>query len=77
MCQQERPKRVGCGTRARLLYGEWLRRENRSVHAREQLRVAHDRFSGIGAKAFADRARVELLATGETVRKRRAALAMS
>jgi DNA-binding CsgD family transcriptional regulator len=58
-------------TRARLLYGEWLRRENRRVDAREQLRVAHDRFSRIGAGAFAERARVELLATGETVRKRR------
>jgi DNA-binding CsgD family transcriptional regulator len=57
--------------RAQLLYGEWLRRENRRVDAREQLRAAHDRFSRIGAEAFAERARGELLATGETVRKRR------
>jgi DNA-binding CsgD family transcriptional regulator len=58
-------------TRARLLYGEWLRRENRRTDAREQLRVAYERFSRIGADAFAERARGELLATGETVRKRR------
>jgi DNA-binding NarL/FixJ family response regulator len=56
--------------RARLLYGEWLRRENRRVDAREQLRAAHETFSGLGAEAFAERARHELLATGETVRKR-------
>jgi DNA-binding CsgD family transcriptional regulator len=56
--------------RTRLLYGEWLRRENRRLDAREQLRGAHDTFSGIGAAAFAERARRELLAAGETVRKR-------
>jgi DNA-binding CsgD family transcriptional regulator len=55
--------------RAQLLYGEWLRRENRRVDAREQLRAAYDRFAQIGAEAFAERARRELTATGETVRK--------
>jgi DNA-binding CsgD family transcriptional regulator len=55
--------------RAQLLYGEWLRRENRRVDAREQLRAAHDQFSRIGAEAFAERAGRELAATGETVRK--------
>jgi DNA-binding CsgD family transcriptional regulator len=62
----------GCETLARthLLYGEWLRRENRRVDAREQLRLAHERLVAIGMEAFAERARRELLATGETVRKR-------
>jgi DNA-binding CsgD family transcriptional regulator len=58
--------------RAHLLYGEWLRRENRRLDARHQLRAAHSLFTDIGAEAFADRARRELLATGEKVRKRKA-----
>jgi DNA-binding CsgD family transcriptional regulator len=56
--------------RAHLLYGEWLRRENRRVDARDQLRVAHEMLTTMGIEAFAERARRELLATGETVRKR-------
>jgi DNA-binding CsgD family transcriptional regulator/tetratricopeptide (TPR) repeat protein len=56
--------------RAHLLYGEWLRRENRRVDAREQLRRAHEMLVAIGMDAFAERARQELQATGEKVRKR-------
>ena len=56
--------------RAHLLYGEWLRREGRRVDAREELRTAHEALTAIGADAFAERARRELAATGETVRKR-------
>jgi DNA-binding CsgD family transcriptional regulator len=51
-------------------YGKWLQRERRRVDAREQLRTAHEMFASMGAEAFADRASRELLATGETVRKR-------
>jgi DNA-binding CsgD family transcriptional regulator len=58
--------------RARLIYGEWLRRENRRVDARSQLRAAHEAFAAMGAEAFAERARRELLATGESVRRRTA-----
>jgi DNA-binding CsgD family transcriptional regulator len=58
--------------RAHLLYGEWLRREHRRVDARAQLREAHGLFQKIGMEAFAERARAELLATGERVRKRTA-----
>ena len=58
--------------RAHLLYGEWLRRENRRTEAREQLRTAHDMLAAMGAEAFAERARRELLATGESVRQRTA-----
>jgi DNA-binding CsgD family transcriptional regulator len=56
--------------RAHLLYGEWLRRENRRRDARAELRTAYDMLSAMGAEAFAERARRELLATGDTVRKR-------
>ncbi|MGW4527226.1 AAA family ATPase [Amycolatopsis sp. NPDC004378] len=56
--------------RGHLLYGEWLRREGHRVDAREHLRTAHDMLAAMGLEAFADRARRELLATGETARKR-------
>ena len=56
--------------RAHLLYGEWLRRTGRRVDAREHLRTAHSLLARMGAEAFAERARRELVATGETVRKR-------
>jgi DNA-binding CsgD family transcriptional regulator/tetratricopeptide (TPR) repeat protein len=56
--------------RAHLLYGEWLRRANRRVDAREQLRRAHEMLVTIGMQGFAERARKELQATGEKVRKR-------
>ncbi len=58
--------------RAHLVYGEWLRREQRRSEAREHLRAAHAMFGRFGAAAFAERARRELQATGETVRKRTA-----
>jgi DNA-binding CsgD family transcriptional regulator len=56
--------------RAHLLYGEWLRRQRRRVDARAQLRTAHDLLEAMGIEAFAERARRELEATGETARKR-------
>jgi DNA-binding CsgD family transcriptional regulator len=56
--------------RAHLLFGEWLRRGNRRIDARHQLRAAYKLFTAIGAEAFAERARSELIATGEKVRKR-------
>jgi len=66
-----RPTRLGLDlARAHLLYGEWLRRERRRVDARKELRAAHELFSDFGMEAFAERARVELRATGEHARKR-------
>jgi DNA-binding CsgD family transcriptional regulator len=56
--------------RAHLLYGEWLRRKSRRVDARNELRVAHEMFTDFGVEAFAERARVELEATGEHARAR-------
>ena len=61
--------------RTHLLYGEWLRRRNRRVDATEQLRVAYQMLTAMGAEGFAERARRELLATGETVHKRTAGTA--
>jgi DNA-binding CsgD family transcriptional regulator len=75
-CYQEAIERLGrtrirmALTRAHLLYGEWLRREGRRAEAREHLHTAHDRFSDMGAEAWAGRARRELTAGGETARRR-------
>jgi DNA-binding CsgD family transcriptional regulator/tetratricopeptide (TPR) repeat protein len=55
--------------RAHLLYGQWLRHENRQAEARQQLRTAHEMLGSMGMEAFAERARTELQATGEKVRK--------
>jgi DNA-binding CsgD family transcriptional regulator len=56
--------------RTQLLYGEWLRRRKRRSEARQHLRAAYTRFGEMGAAGFAERARLELVATGETARKR-------
>ncbi|MFI1439120.1 helix-turn-helix transcriptional regulator [Streptomyces fructofermentans] len=56
--------------RARLLYGEWLRRESRRQESRTHLRSACEVFDQAGADCFAERARRELSVTGDTVRKR-------
>jgi DNA-binding CsgD family transcriptional regulator/tetratricopeptide (TPR) repeat protein len=75
-CYREAIERLGrtrmrpALARAHLLYGEWLRRENRRRDARAELRTAHGLFTTMGLEAFAERARRELLATGDTVRKR-------
>ena len=61
-----------CLARAHLLYGEWLRRELRRADARKQLRIAFDMLDAMGLLAFAERAKRELHATGETARKRTA-----
>ncbi|WP_371666809.1 hypothetical protein OG985_03830 [Streptomyces sp. NBC_00289] len=58
--------------RVQLLYGEWLRRENRRADARAHLAAAHEMLNQVGAEAFAGRARRELQATGAKVRKRTA-----
>jgi DNA-binding CsgD family transcriptional regulator len=75
-CYREALERLGrtrmrpAVARAHLVYGEWLRRENRRRDARTELRTAHGLFTTMGIEAFAERARRELLATGDTVRRR-------
>ena len=75
-CYREAIERLGrtrmrpALARAHLLYGEWLRRENRRLDARTELRTAHGLFTAMGIEAFAERARRELLATGDRLRKR-------
>ncbi|MEV4049965.1 AAA family ATPase [Amycolatopsis sp. NPDC049688] len=70
-CFERTPLRVDLA-RSHLLYGEWLRREGRRVDARPHLHTAHEQLATMGLAAFADRARRELQATGETARKRTA-----
>jgi DNA-binding CsgD family transcriptional regulator len=53
-----------------LVYGEWLRRQERRPEATEHLRIAYESFDSMGASGFAERARLELLATGDRVRRR-------
>jgi DNA-binding CsgD family transcriptional regulator len=60
--------------RAHLVYGEWLRRQRRRRDARDQLARAHEAFDSIGAAAFAERARIELRATGGQAGQRAAAM---
>ena len=55
--------------RSHLLYGEWLRRQRRRVDARDELRIAHEMFTRFGMEAFAERARVELLAGGDRAQR--------
>jgi DNA-binding CsgD family transcriptional regulator len=75
-CYREAIERLGrtrmrpAAARAHLLYGEWLRRQDRRQDARAELRTAHDLFTAMGVEAFAERALRELAATGDTVRKR-------
>ncbi len=66
----ERSRVLPMLARTHLVYGEWLRRENRRVDSRAQLRTAHEMLTGMEMEAFAERARMELLATGERARKR-------
>jgi DNA-binding CsgD family transcriptional regulator len=66
----ERCRAVSELARAHLLYGEWLRRQRRRSEARQHLRTAYESFEAIGARKFAERAGVELAATGEKARKR-------
>jgi DNA-binding CsgD family transcriptional regulator len=76
-CHREAIERLGRTrvrmelARAQLLYGEWLRGRQRRMEAREHLHTAHELFGQMGAQAFAERARTELSAAGETVRSRR------
>jgi DNA-binding CsgD family transcriptional regulator len=66
----ERSRHVPVLARARLLYGEWLRRQRRRRDARDQLSTAREMFTRLGMAAFAERAQVELRAAGELARGR-------